>query len=305
MTTHFDLMDLNLVIHIAETNSITGGSEKLLLSLPAASTRIKRLEESLGLKIFYRTSQGITLSPPGHALLQHARAIKQQLEQLKGDLQEYTKGIKGTLRILANPTSMTEFIPALLPSFLLKYPDVNIDLKERLSPDIVKAVSEGSTDIGIVAGNIRTENLEIVPYRIDRLVLVCSPQHILAKFKDLNFEDTLSFQHVCLSEISALNTFLSNIANDFNKPLLTRIRVGNFESACRFIEANAAIGIIPESAAKRHSEMMNIKIINLIDEWSLRKLSICTRELDLLPNYARELINMMVKDVPNSERSYE
>jgi DNA-binding transcriptional LysR family regulator len=303
MAMHFDLVDMRLFIHIAETNSITRGAERACISLPAASTRIKRFEDNLGLKLFYRTSHGITLTPPGQVLLQHSRSIHQQLEQLRGDLQEYAQGLKGTLRILANTTAMAEFIPALLPTFLADHPDVNVDLRERLSPDIVRAVSEGSTDIGIVAGHIRTEGLEVLPYRIDRLVVVTSPKHPLGKFDKVNFFNTLEYDQVCLSEASAISSFLSQVASEHNKALLTRIRVGNFEAACRIIEANVAIGILPESAAKRHAKNMDIKILHLTDEWSLRKLCICVRSLALLPSFARELINLMIKDVPESERS--
>ena len=64
MALHFDLVDLRLMVRVAEANSLTRGAEASHISLPAASTRIKNLEESLGLKLLYRTSQGVTLTPP-------------------------------------------------------------------------------------------------------------------------------------------------------------------------------------------------------------------------------------------------
>ena len=61
---HFDLTDLRLMVRVAECNSLTRGAEASFMSLPAASTRIKNLEESVGTKLLYRTSQGVTLTPP-------------------------------------------------------------------------------------------------------------------------------------------------------------------------------------------------------------------------------------------------
>ena len=131
MAIHFDLVDIRLFVNIADANSLTRGAERSHLSLPSASTRIKNLEDSLGTKLLYRTSQGVTLTPPGQAFLHHARLVLQQLEHLRADLQEYVQGVKGHLRIFANTTAITEFLPAVLPAFLAEYPDVSVDLKER------------------------------------------------------------------------------------------------------------------------------------------------------------------------------
>lgn len=85
----------------------------------------------------------------------------QQLEHLLGDLQEYARGVKGHVRVLANTTSITEFLPPVLRTYLATHPDVNVDLRERLSQDIVRAVSEGIADIGLIAGYVRTEGLQV------------------------------------------------------------------------------------------------------------------------------------------------
>jgi DNA-binding transcriptional LysR family regulator len=208
MSMHFDMVDFRLMVHIADANSMTRGAELSRISLPAASTRIKNLEEGIGAKLLYRTSQGVTLTPPGQAFVMHARSVLEQLEHLRGDLQEYASGIKGHLRVFANTTALGEFLPPVLRSYLLTHPGVNIDLRERVSHDIVRAVSEGQTDIGIVAGMVRTESLETIPYRRDHLVLVVPQSHELASKSVLRFADTLDYDHVGLHESTAIHAFL-------------------------------------------------------------------------------------------------
>ena len=88
MAMHFDLVDLRLMVHVADANSMTRGAELSFISLPAASTRIKNLEESIGVKLLYRTSQGVTLTLPGQAFVQHARTVLGQIEHLRGDMQD-------------------------------------------------------------------------------------------------------------------------------------------------------------------------------------------------------------------------
>jgi DNA-binding transcriptional LysR family regulator len=293
---HFDLVDLRLMIRVAEANSLTRGAEAVYMSVPTASTRIKNIEDSIGIKLFYRTSQGVTLTLPGQAFVHHARLVLGQLEHLSGDLQEYAKGIKGHLRVFANTTALGEFLPPVLRAYLLAHPDVNIDLRERLSGDIVRAVSDGQTDIGIVAGTVRTENLEVIPYRRDRLVLVVPRDHPMAALPSVAFVDTLELEHIGLHESSAIHAFLRQICSGLHRTIRLRIQVGNFEAACRMIEATVGVSVLPESAARRHAETMAIQIVPLIDDWSLRAMQICVRSMESLPPFARDLVTLLIED---------
>jgi DNA-binding transcriptional LysR family regulator len=293
---HFDLTDLRLMVSVAEANSVTGGAQASHLSVPAASTRIKNLEESIGAKLMVRTPQGVTLTPPGQAFVHHARLVLGQLERLRGDLQEYAKGIKGHLRVWASATAMGEFLPPVLQTYLRQHPDVNIDLRERLSHDIVRSVGEGKIDVGIVSGYERTEALQVIPYRRDRLVLVVPRGHALTAQSATSFADTLGFDQIGLHEGSALRAFLQRICDELHTGLKLRIEVSNFEGACRMVEAAVGVGVMPESAARRHALTMQIEIVPLADAWSLRQMHVCVRNLEALPGFARDLIALLVED---------
>lgn len=293
---HFDLVDLRLIVAIAEANSLSGGAARCHLSAPAASVRIKNLEEGLGARLLYRSSQGVTLTPPGQAFAHHARQVLRQLEHLRGDLQEYARGVKGHLRVFASTTAITEFLPAVLRRYLPSHPDVSIDLRERLSTDIVRAVSEGQTDIGIVSGNVRTEGLEVLPYRVDRLLLAVPPGHRLANEASVPFAATLDDDQVGLHEASAIHMFLLQVAAQMKRSLKLRIQVGSFEAACRMVEAGVGLGVVPASAAERYRQQMDIRLVELQDPWARRQMHVCMRSLELLPSFARELVDLLVED---------
>ncbi|SAI04870.1 LysR family transcriptional regulator [Bordetella ansorpii] len=304
MAAHFDLTDLQLIVHIGDWHSLTRGAEKSHLSLPAASTRVKNLEEYFGTQLLYRSSQGATLTPSGEALLRHARTVMQQVEQLRGDMQEYARGIKGHVRVLANTTAMTEFMPAVLSRFLAGHPDVNVELRERLSYLVVRAVAEGSADIGIAAaGQGADPKVQFIPYRNDRLVLVTGRGHPLAGEPSVAFADTLGDDYVGLSEASAIHPFLVQAAAALGRIFRFRVEVGNFEAVCRMIESGVGIGVIPESVALRYARSLGIAIVPLTDAWALRRLHICVKDLDALPAFARDLVKELVEDVPPDERA--
>ena len=301
MANHFDLTDLQLMVNIGDASSLTRGAEKSHLSLPAASNRVKNLEDHFGTRLFHRNSQGVTLTPSGEAFLRHARLVLRQIDHLRGDIHEYSRGIKGQIRMLANTTAMTEFMPAVLSRYLSSHPDVTVELRERLSYLVVKAVDEGSADIGIVAGQPAASALEFLPYRADRLVLVTSAEHPLGAMSEVVFADTLDFEYVGLSEWSTIHAFLIQAADNLGHSFRFRVEVSNFESVCRMIEAGVGIGVVPEQAARRYAQRLNIKIVRLSDEWSVRNLHICVRELQRLPSFARDLVAMLLEDVPSTE----
>ncbi|MBZ1349248.1 LysR family transcriptional regulator [Alcaligenaceae bacterium LF4-65] len=298
MANHFDLTDLQLIVNIGDASSLTRGAEKSHLSLPAASNRVKNLEDHFGTRLFNRNSQGVTLTPSGEAFLRHARLVLRQIDHLRGDIHEYARGIKGQVRVLANTTAMTEFMPAVLSRYLASHPDVTVELRERLSYLVIKAVSEGSADIGIVAGRPESSELEYLPYRKDRLVLVTSDHHEFAERPEVAFGETMRYEYVGLSEWSAIHAFLIQAADKLGHPFRFRVEVGSFEAVCRMIEAGVGIGVVPELVARRYAQRLKIKIVRLSDEWADRKLQICVRKLDQLPGFARDLVNMLIQDVP-------
>jgi DNA-binding transcriptional LysR family regulator len=292
LATQFDLLDVRLFANIAETKSLTHGAEHSNMSLPAASTRIKNIEQRLSMKLLYRANQGVTLTPAGQTFLQYGKSILQQVENLHGDLQQYARGVKGKIRILANTTAI-EFLPAALGAYLASHPDVNVHLRERLSNDIVRAVMEETTDIGIVASTVSTQGMQVLPYRTDRLVLATALNHPLAKNKKIEFINTLDYDYVGLVEDSAMYTFLSQAAKNVHRVMKLRIEVSNFEALCRMVETNIGIGVLPESVARRRVRTMKLRIIPLSDEWAIRNLQICVRDIDALPAFARDLISLL------------
>ena len=302
MASHFDLTDLQLIVNIGDASSLTRGAEKSHLSLPAASNRVKNLEEHFGTRLFFRNSQGVTLTPSGESFLRHARKVLQQIEQLRGDIHEYSKGVKGQVRMVANTTAMTEFMPTVLSRYLSTHPDVTVDLRERLSYLVVKAVADGAADIGVFAGQPAGEGIQFLPYRKDRLTLVTDAKHPLADRKEVAFGETLSYEYVGLSEWSAIHAFLIQAADNLGHPFRFRIEVGSFDSVCRMIEAGVGIGIVPEQAARRFSSNMNLRLVKLSDPWAERKLHICVRDLAALPPFARDLVDILLQDVPEAER---
>lgn len=287
----FDLNDLRLFIYVAELKSLTRSAERMHLSLAATSSRIKGLEARFGMRLLYREAKGVKLTPAGETLLQHALSMMQQFSLLKSDMQQYSDEIKGHIRIFANTTAVTEFMPAALATFLRSHPNVNVSLEERLNYDIVRGIQDGAADIGIVAGPVQAQGLEIINFSTDQLTLVVSVDHPLANQKTVMFSDTLQYEHIGLHEGSTLQHFLDRIVEESGQRLNLRIQVRSFEAMCRMIESEIGIGILPKSAAERYQKSMRLKIVALQDPWAIRERSIVYQRDTVVPQYMHDLMD--------------
>jgi len=286
----FDLADLSLFRHVIEAGSITHGAARAHLALAAASTRIRNMEEALGVVLLRRGRQGVTPTQAGRTLLQHARAILRQAERLHEDLGAYGGGLAGQIRVLSNTNALTEFLPEALSSFLAAHPNVSVDLEERLSDEIVGLIAEGVADLGIVAGTVDAGALETYPFRRDRFVLVVARSNPLAQRDKIGFEEVLDHDFVGLDRASALQRFLAGKAVRIGRPLRLRVQLRSFDAVCRLVECNVGIGIVPETTARRVAKTMAIAAVPLTDSWAVRELTICIRNMAELPLYARQLV---------------
>lgn len=290
---YFDLTDLRLFVLTAEENNMTRAAARQHLSLAAASARIKSLEAQAGLPLLLREARGVRLTPPGEAFLHHARGVLRQAEQLRTDLQEYGGGLRGHLRVFANTTAVSDFLPEILPGFLSDNPKVNIDLQEKPNAEIARGVLDGRADIGIVAGQVDTLGLQAIHFSTDRLMLVTSRQHRLARRQRIAFAETLDEDAVGMHQSSTLQTFLGKVTESLGKPLKLRIQLNSFDAMCRMIGAGVGVGIVPESAARRNRDAMNLALIALTDAWSVRERYVLVRDQATLPTYAQALIDTL------------
>jgi DNA-binding transcriptional LysR family regulator len=281
----FDLTDLSLFRHVVEAGSITHGAERAHLALAAASTRIRNMEEALGAPLLVRGRYGVATTQAGRTLLQHARIMLAQAERLREDLGSYAGGLAGQVRVLSNTNALTEFLPETLSSFLAAHPHVSVDLEERLSDEIVGLIAEGVGDVGIVAGTVDASRLTTYPFRTDRFVLVVPLNHPFAGRSQVEFADVLDHEFVGLERSSAAQRFFADKAS--------RIQLRSFDMVCRLVECGVGVGIVPETTARRAVKAMAIKVIDLSDAWALRELTICVRDFNALPPYARQLVEHM------------
>lgn len=296
----FDLVDLRLFLHVAEARSITHGAERASLALASASARIRGMEETLGVSLLVRDRRGVSLSPAGQCLVEHARLIVHQVEHMRGELGSFARGLSGSVRLLSNTAALSEHLPKALAGFLAANPTISVDIEERESAEIATALASGAADIGIASTAALSDAIEQYPFRNDQLVLVLPRGDALSQKKKLHLAEVVDRQFVALPRDSALQRHIAGHAARLGTNMRVRARVTGFDAVCRMVETGVGIAIVPEASAARSRRSMKIDVVRLRDPWASRELAICVRRLRKLSIGAQRLVEHLKRASANS-----
>jgi DNA-binding transcriptional LysR family regulator len=286
-----DPASLRFFIAAIEEGTIAAAAKREHVVAAAVSKRITRLEDTLRTQLVTRTNKGLKPTAAGGALLSLARHVLLDLEELYVQMHEYSSGIRGHVKVAANVSAITQYLPAEIKTFITNHPQIQIEVEERSSTDIARAVAENVVHIGILTmGAPHGQELETFPYHSHELVLVTPNQHPLAARTSVSFAETLPYEYVGLHSGSAMSFQLLNAAAELGRTLRLRIQVSGYDAVCLMVEAALGVGILPRAVAKPYIESQRVCGVSLNEAWARRELLICVRSFEALPVAAKLLV---------------
>lgn len=286
-----DLVSLSLFALVARTGSISRGAALAALAVGAASKRLSDLEHALGTTLLERHSRGVSLTEAGLALQRHAQRILSDVDQMTADLSDYASGLTGVVRLWANTSAVTQFLPAQVSGFVRDNPRIRIELEEADSHEIVVSVLDGRADLGIFADRTPALGLHVLNYRQDRLVLVAPAGHPLARRKAVRWAQAVEYDFVTLAKATSLHKRLEMETETLGRRLKNRIQVRSFDAMCRMVAAGMGIAVLPDVAVEPLLKPLDLRRVALDEPWSDRRLLIGVRDLDGLPRHVRVFID--------------
>ena len=287
-----DPTTLRLFATVCETRNIARAAESHHIVASAVSKRLAQLEDAVGHPLLERRRRGVEPTAAGELLLEHARAMLAASDRIARDMAAYGKGIKGQVRVLATVSSIAEFLPDDIASFLQasEHRDIRIDVEEATSKDLVRGVREGLAPLGVCWDAADLEGLQTRPYRRDRLALIAHPSHPIARRRRCAFEQTLEFEHVGLPASTAVHTMLARAAAIVGKPIHYRAVVSTFDASMRCVRANLGLAVVPREVAEPVASSIGIKVLPLSDRWAQRRFALCFVDEKRLSPAARLLV---------------
>jgi len=289
-----DVQTLLLFLRVCETKSITRAASQSNLALSAASRRMKLLEDGCGTALLHRLPYGVEPTPAGLAVLRYAREVLAMNQQLDTDLADYRAGVRGYVRVFASSSALVQRLAGDLSAFARAFPSIRLELHERPSAEIIEALYQKETDIGIIVRGGDLWQLRTRMYAEDRLAIVVPSDHPLAQGGPVAFASVLKEEVVTLDQATAVHRLVTDQARRSGQTLRVRVQVRSFEAMCQMVRHGLGLGILPELAAQPLVAAFGLTLLLLDEPWARRELAICTRAEDELDASAQRLIDFLV-----------
>lgn len=170
---------LRVFLTVARELHFSRAADRLHLSQPALSQQVRALERDLGVPLFTRTSRRVELTAAGEALVQAAPRVLYESERAVDAARQAAQGISGQLSIGSVRTGLASVVPQVMREFTRSHPRLRFDVVQMDTALQLRALVDGSIDVGIVRAAAPTERLEIETLASEPLMLVLPADHAL------------------------------------------------------------------------------------------------------------------------------
>ena len=258
-----DLHQLRGFYEIARTRSFTRAADKLFLSQPAISLQIKALEDELGKALFDRKRREIRLTEAGEVLFKYVQQIFDGLEDARNEIAALDKEVSGRLVVGTSDTNCTYILPDALEEFRRCYPGVDLDIRNRISPEIANLVATDEVDIGLVTLPVRHRDVQEHTLLERQDVLICRPDHRLGGRKRMRLADITPFPLLVLERGSTSRQLLDAALVKGRVCPPIAMELGGIEVLKRFVEIGLGLAVVPQVAIAAEVERGQLHAIRL------------------------------------------
>ncbi|MBM3840637.1 MAG: LysR family transcriptional regulator [Verrucomicrobia bacterium] len=238
---------LKVFCDLAETESFTKAAHINDITQSAVSQQISSLERQFKSLLIERSKKKFRLTREGQVLYEFSKQIIQTYDSLHSKLQEIKDIISGTIRVATIYSIGLHDLPPYIKKFLKSYPTVNVHVEYRRSNQVYEDVLGNAVDIGLVAYPSKDTKLEVLPLRRDRLVMICHPQHSMAKQKSVRLPELSGQKFVGFEPDIPTRKAIDKILKDNNVSVQHVMEFDNIETVKRAVEIDAGISIVPQS----------------------------------------------------------
>jgi DNA-binding transcriptional LysR family regulator len=287
-----DLKTLQLLVAVCDHGNIKRAAEQEHIEPSAISKRIAQLEHALGTPLLVRERRGVTPTPAGLTVLEHARSMLFTMDRMENDVASFSAGAKGHVLMLASASAIAESLLDDVAAFMREpgHRNIKVDIEERYSRDLVRELRAGVGSVGVCWASVDLQGLQHRPYRSDQLAVAVHADHPLAGRRTLRFDQTLDHEHVGLPPSAAVHAMLQRAAARAGRTLTYRVIVSNFDAAFRVVAAKLGISVIPAEVGSSYARLHGIKVIPLSDAWARRRFVVCFRDFDSLQPAAQKMV---------------
>lgn len=295
------IIQLEYLLAVANYGSFSLAAEKCFVTQPSLSMQVKNLEEELGVIVLDRSKKPVLPTDAGLAVIRQAKEAVQAFAMVREVVSDLQNEISGTLRLGVIPTIAPYLLHRFIPDFVRKCPKVELQIREMMTGNIIRALDRDMLDAAIMAGGTSPEGIREEELFNDRFFAYVSTDHPLCQRSNIRIED-IDVRHLLLlsegnclrDQVIELCQAQKNIARQYS------FESGLLETLMRIVDNTPnLITIIPEMVADYIDEKHRPQVKTLAKGAASRKITIAVRRTYV----KRSLIDALKESVMNVARN--
>ena len=252
---------------IAKYMSFKKASEVLYISQPALSIQIKKLEQQINQKLFYKAGNKIYLTDCGLKLYEYTKKIFALVDEMENSILKQNEFVGGTINIGGSNTPGTYILPVAIGEFKKLYPQVTVNLHIANTSEIMMMIENAALDFALNGGNYEYTNHICSDLLLsDRLAIVAEPKHRLSAKEFVTIEDLGMESFVVHEKTSQLYTSFQLFTKQYHIPENISMYLGSIDAIKHAVYAGLGISIMPYYAVKSEIELGLLKELRISEE---------------------------------------
>lgn len=288
---------LKVFCDLTETESFTKAAHINHITQSAVSQQVSSLERQFKALLIERSKKKFRLTREGELLYKASKEIVQTYERLHSQLQELRNIISGTVRVATIYSIGLHDLPPYLKRYLKSYPTVNVHVEYRRANQVYEDVVGNVVDLGLVAYPTRDPRLEIMPLRKEPMVVVCHPEHPLAKNKTVKLSALSSQKFVAFESDIPTRKALDKIFREHGVQVVPVMEFDNVETVKRAVEIDAGVSIVPRTCVKNEVEEGTLAAVEVSDVELARPLAALYKKNKVLSTAMKQFLALLKEPI--------
>jgi LysR family hydrogen peroxide-inducible transcriptional activator len=290
------LTQLEYIVAVDTYRHFGRAAEHCFITQPTLSMQIKKLEEDLSIIIFDRSKQPLIPTDIGQRIIDQARVVLTQSEEINNIVREHKNQVSGMIRIGIIPTLAPYLLPIFIGHYKRKYPNIFIKVEEQTTGNIINLLHKDLIDVGILVTPLHEEKIAEKPIFYEEMLIYANEGHKLHTQKEIDVRDIATPEVWLLSDGHCFRNQVINLCSYMGTPtssLPFHFEAGSLETIMNIVDREGGITLIPELAKEGMAEK---RIKNVLSFTTIKPL----REVSLV--YSRHfaktrLINLLWRDI--------
>jgi len=286
---------LKVFCDLIETRSFSKAASKNFISQSAVSQQIKALEDRFERKLVERSRNGLAPTAAGEAFYHGCQEILDRFSSLTEEMKGLGNVVAGQVRVATIYSVGLHELSPIVKRFIKSYPQVNIHIEYSRTNKVYDDVLSGAIDLGIVAYPSPRPQIEIIPFRSDRLVLVCSPDHPLAARKRIDLASLGGHRFIGFERDIPTRKAIDKILRAHKVSVRYVMEFDNIETIKRSVEADLGITIVPRATVENEVKAGTLVAVNFTQSF-MRPIGIIHRKGKTFSLAAQKLLEMLTEE---------